>query len=193
MDGLEATRRIRAAETGSPIPIIATTASAMSGDRERCLEAGASEYLPKPISLAELGAAVTRWIRPAASGATGAVTPTRIEKLVEDLGDPSLVATLIATFLDELVGWRAEFEAAVADDDQGTIRRVAHTVKSTAEMLGATHLSVVCEDLEAADDVAEIESLARPFVDGVTRTTAELAEVRARLVAEPAPQQEENA
>ena len=52
MDGLEATRRIR--ESGYPVPIIAVTALAMSGDRERCLAAGANEYASKPVSGTEL-------------------------------------------------------------------------------------------------------------------------------------------
>jgi CheY-like chemotaxis protein len=54
MDGLEATRRLRANPRFDPIPIIALTALAMPGDRERCLEAGANEYMSKPVSLKDL-------------------------------------------------------------------------------------------------------------------------------------------
>jgi signal transduction histidine kinase/ActR/RegA family two-component response regulator len=64
LDGYEATRRIRAHEgtLGRHTPIIAVTANAMNGDRERCLEAGMDDYLPKPVTLAQLDAALHRWI-----------------------------------------------------------------------------------------------------------------------------------
>lgn len=66
MDGFEACRTIRSREPdGKRIPIIAMTASAMKGDRERCLEAGMDDYLTKPVRLADLGAALQRWLKPA--------------------------------------------------------------------------------------------------------------------------------
>jgi PAS domain S-box-containing protein len=66
MDGFEATRRIRAGELGvlNPnVPIVAMTAYAMMGDRERCLEAGMSDYLSKPVQPGELGKVLSRWLR----------------------------------------------------------------------------------------------------------------------------------
>ncbi|MGH8663621.1 MAG: response regulator, partial [Burkholderiales bacterium] len=70
MDGFEASREIRSLEAqradGRRVPIIALTANAMEGDRERCLEAGMDDYLAKPFKLAELGAMLERWlVRPA--------------------------------------------------------------------------------------------------------------------------------
>ncbi|MEM1448882.1 MAG: response regulator [Planctomycetota bacterium] len=62
MDGFEATRRIRALTVGGDVPIIALTANAMEGDRERCLDAGMNDYLSKPLRHAELQTALERWM-----------------------------------------------------------------------------------------------------------------------------------
>ena len=65
MDGLEATRRLRALETGAAsrkLPIIAMTAHAMQGDRERCLGAGMSDYLAKPVTPQALSAVLQKWL-----------------------------------------------------------------------------------------------------------------------------------
>ncbi|TDI47947.1 MAG: response regulator [Acidobacteria bacterium] len=67
MDGLEATRRIRAAATERHLPIIALTASAMAGDRERCLAVGMDDFLSKPVRQEELTAILDRWL-PAETG-----------------------------------------------------------------------------------------------------------------------------
>ena len=62
MDGLEATRRLRADPAFASIPIIALTAHAMGGDRERCLAAGATDYLSKPVKLKELESTIRKWL-----------------------------------------------------------------------------------------------------------------------------------
>ena len=63
MDGFEATRRIREETNGrgARTPIVAITADALAGDRERCLDAGMDDYMTKPVSAAQLAAAVQRW------------------------------------------------------------------------------------------------------------------------------------
>jgi CheY-like chemotaxis protein len=72
MDGYEATRQIRRHERRH-IPIIAMTASAMAGDRERCLAAGMDDYISKPIKLHVVAAVLERWLGPTAEEATTAV------------------------------------------------------------------------------------------------------------------------
>jgi CheY-like chemotaxis protein len=65
MDGFQATRRIREQEGGARrVPILAMTANAMAGDRERCLEAGMDDYLAKPIAILDLKEALLRWLPP---------------------------------------------------------------------------------------------------------------------------------
>ncbi len=63
MDGLEATRRLRADPALRFTPIVALTALAMPGDRERCLEAGMDDYLSKPMGLKELHRTLTQWVK----------------------------------------------------------------------------------------------------------------------------------
>ena len=62
VDGYEATRRIRAAENGRHVPIVAMTAHSMPGDRERCLAAGMDDYLPKPLCIAAFDLVIERWL-----------------------------------------------------------------------------------------------------------------------------------
>lgn len=152
IDGLEATKRIRATEGSERrTPVIATTASVMAGDRETCLAAGMDDYLPKPVSLQDLARMIERWaptdrraISPEANKTSG------VEALLNELGDEEIVKAVLATFLGELPGWRDDLTKGVETDDLPRARRAAHTLKSTALMLGATELSAQCASFESA-------------------------------------------
>jgi PAS domain S-box-containing protein len=169
-DGLEATRRIRALEgAGERVPVIAMTASALSGDRERCLEAGMDDVLTKPVSMATLGATLRQWLAPAApadavpeqegtgpdAGAPAPLGPdagfdlAAFGQLAEEVGDDDLLATVVGAYLRELPTRVQGIEAAVAADDRGELGRIAHTLGSTSAAMGAASLSGACRRIEA--------------------------------------------
>ena len=118
MDGLETTQWLREieAEGGrARIPVIAVTARTMTGDRQRCLDAGMDDFLPKPVGMDDLAEMLQSWLpagtlaasRPIAATSEPDPDTDAIQRLLDELGDPALVATLVTTFLDELPGRRA--------------------------------------------------------------------------------------
>jgi signal transduction histidine kinase/DNA-binding response OmpR family regulator len=173
VDGLEATRRIRSveAETGrSHTPIMAMTASAMPGDRERCLDAGMDAFLAKPATAGQLARAVRSLLAPSAeaSADTGssADTDSRVpsfdgsvlEALVDDLGDRETVALIVETFLGDL---DTRVSAVVNAPDTETAQREAHTLKSPSLMLGALELGALCQSIESGQCALDETSTAR--------------------------------
>ena len=206
IDGLETTRRIRAIEERHGrrrTPIIALTARTMLGDREQCLDAGMDDFVAKPVTIEALAAALRRWIDrpvvdaavadPGRSSDTGADLPivegvpvdgevlvdeAVLEALAEDLGDEAIVASLVATFLDELPARRQAISEAATGGELDGARRAAHTLKSTSAMLGAVALGRACRDLEAAaaaSDVAELADLVAHVDEEAGRTADRLS------------------
>ena len=156
LDGLETTRRARALGDSIDQPtIVAMTASVMTGDRELCLEAGMDDYLAKPVSISDLSEMIQKWTGHEAedsskdtSAEESAIDGSALDKLIVDLGDASIAHSIVMTFLTELKTWRHDLVEGVATGDLVTARRTAHTVKSTAAMLGAASLSAACQDFE---------------------------------------------
>ena len=152
MDGLEATARIRERErrAGGHAHIVALTAHAMAGDRERCLAAGMDEYLTKPVDPQALFEAVER----SATGATPASTAP-LEAVIDrtDLrrrlcGDLDLVAEVIALFLEDCPARLAAIKLAVDARDREGIRTAAHALKSAAANLSARGVVEAAHALE---------------------------------------------
>lgn len=166
MDGLEVIRRWRSShDPDRLLPIIVVTASAMAGDRERCIAAGASDYLSKPVLINDLSSAITRWTQ-ATPAVRARVSPaydqSSIDSLIDDLGDKIVVHSIVVAFVDLLPRHQATARSALADGDHSTIHRSAHTVKSTALMLGFTELADACLTLEGAADHAAASTAADP-------------------------------
>jgi signal transduction histidine kinase/DNA-binding response OmpR family regulator len=158
MGGLEATAAIRQREraSGSHIRIVAMTAHAMNGDRERCLAAGMDGYLSKPISNALFYAALedqTTAIVPASATATpearAVAAPVDRDGLMERLGgDEQLLSEVIRVFLDDCPARLAAIKAAVDCRDAERIRTSAHALTGAAANLSAQGLFDAARMLE---------------------------------------------
>jgi CheY-like chemotaxis protein/HPt (histidine-containing phosphotransfer) domain-containing protein len=192
MDGLEATRQIVSRWPQDRPRIVAMTADAMQGDREKCIEAGMDDYLTKPIRTPELVAAIERTSR--RDGAAGpsrssapAVPPVdraTIDRLVESMGDAEFVADLLETFTTDAPGMLDQIDSAVGNADVGTVRRIAHTLKSNAATFGASSLSEACRQLEHAakeGDLARAPGLAQAIRVEYERAHIDLGAVKASL------------
>jgi two-component system, sensor histidine kinase and response regulator len=195
MDGFEATAAIRGrqAGTGYRIPIVAMTAHAMKGDRERCLAAGMDEYLTKPVDRDELlrilswAAGCSTEERKSTTVDTDTPPPAPVFDRAAALGrlggDGGLLAELAALFREE--GPRAirEIAAALAAADAPGVRRSAHGLKGAAGYLGGTLVAAAAHRIEllgAAGDMA-------PIPDALQALQAEVNQLSAALgVLEPA-------
>ena len=180
MDGLEATRQIRRRTPVEPRPrIIAVTAKALQGERERCLRAGMDDYLTKPIRLPELVEALGRDEGSTEVPVAPAVDPDVLGRFVASLGarGAESAVSLIDTFLDHAAAQLASLRQAVQLHEAEDARREAHTLKSNAAVFGATALEAMCRELERA---AEADALDRG-ADLVPRITSELERVTREL------------
>jgi CheY-like chemotaxis protein/HPt (histidine-containing phosphotransfer) domain-containing protein len=159
MDGFEAVAAIRLGEqsTGSHQPVIALTAHAMKGDRDRCLAAGFDSYVPKPIRSEELLAAIDEILDPDPTGpsegypsaADGAVAFDRERAMESTGGDESLLREVLALFFDDCPRQIELIEAAIEADDAPSMRRAAHTIKGAASNFAATRVVAASARLEA--------------------------------------------
>jgi signal transduction histidine kinase/DNA-binding response OmpR family regulator len=157
MDGLEATRRILERWPDGERPwIVAMTAEAMSGDRDRCLAAGMNDYVAKPIRVDELVAAIKRTPRRRSAAQHAPLNGDVIDRetltrLSEGAGgDAEFVAELISQFLADAPELVAAASASLETGAADEVRRAAHTLKSTAATFGAQTLAARSRELEEA-------------------------------------------
>jgi CheY-like chemotaxis protein/HPt (histidine-containing phosphotransfer) domain-containing protein len=165
LDGYAATREIRRREqaTGrSRIPIVAMTADAMPGDRERCLAAGMDDYLAKPVTASDIDAVLERWLGEARENTVAPLDAARMHEL-QQLFPGSEAADMLAA-LERDVGSQLErITAALQRDDPAAVREAAHRVLNSARMLGAEQLAEAAAAVEAAsgDRVIAFRAAAR--------------------------------
>ncbi len=159
LDGFEATKSIRAREAGrTRIPIIALTASALQGDRDRCLAAGMDDYLSKPLTLGQLRSMVSRWL-PAAEemeASPGSTVPPILAEPAFDAetalhrvgGNVELLQEIGKIFFDGWGDLREQLKTALARDDEDVVSRLAHRIKGSALNLSAGEVAELAGQLE---------------------------------------------
>jgi CheY-like chemotaxis protein len=154
MDGIEATAEIRSRFGASGPRIIALTANALTGERERCLEAGMDGYLSKPFRSAELLAAVERRGNTPAAGIaaiSGGGEPVDLRSLRRDLdlgGVGEIFDDIIAVFVRDGPSRVDALRVAVRDGHAKAIERAAHAFKSAAATIHAGRLTTLLQELE---------------------------------------------
>jgi two-component system, sensor histidine kinase and response regulator len=169
MDGLETTAAIRAREkqTGGRIPIIALTANALAGDRERCLAAGMDGYLSKPIQAEELWRVIEEYsprafVPPVAEpGRSWRNLVLDEAVLLKQYGeDRTLLREIIAMFAEESGRRISEIRSAVNQGDGATVIRLAHSLKGALGYLGARQAQRMALELETASRTNDPAALA---------------------------------
>jgi len=174
MDGYEATRRIRSPESAvrnHEIPIIAMTANAMQGDRQKCLAAGMNDHIAKPVNPQELMRVIEKWFlktdSPNADQSSPALPQQKENQVFDKKGlferlmqDEELIKDIIEGFLEEVPGQIAALSEALEKKDADLIRRQAHTLKGASASIGASAMQETAYQVELA---AKAETLDKAY------------------------------
>jgi two-component system sensor histidine kinase/response regulator len=158
MDGLTATAELRRREQnagGARLPIIALTANAMEGDRERCLAAGMDDFLCKPFSQQQLAALLKRWLAlhvlPESERREGSRLPlidAGVLRNIAALARPALLNSMIELYLQHSPPLVTAIELAVASGQVEALLEALHTFKSSTANLGGLRLATLTKECE---------------------------------------------
>ncbi len=175
MDGYEATRIIRTLHgSNAGLPIIAMTANVQEGDREKCLNAGMDDYLPKPLKLERLRASLKKWLPDDSSvilsetvdgipvinqtpSSTGPIDEERIEELKESVA--GAFDKMVEAYIEDLPSLATSLEDAINAKDCDQIQHYAHSIKGSSKNFGAIELADVAKDIEDMAKQKQIHDL----------------------------------
>ncbi|MBD3314207.1 MAG: response regulator, partial [Chitinivibrionales bacterium] len=201
MDGLDATRHIRNPASNvldHDIPVIALTAHAMRGDREKCLDAGMNDYIPKPINPRTLAEVLERWLvrskgtreekcadRPPkaihwSDGERNDTPGTVFDKaaLLERVAfDEEFARTVVRTFVDDIPRRLITLRDNVTNGDLDFIHRQSHGIKGAAAHVGADSLSAAASAVEEMSSVGNLAAIR----EGVSKLEEQWERVRAEM------------
>jgi PAS domain S-box-containing protein len=205
MDGFEATRRIRSQELASKrLPIIALTANAMQGDRERCLNAGMDDYISKPVRSDSFQRVLEHWlITNTTQNATPleklthlqskekereiAKIPVIDERMLQHLSEEMHgrgIGWLIDLYLQELPHYFAEIQTALEANDDKTLYLAAHKFKGSSANLGAQQVVSLCRELENLSRHKDFKKIASQMVlleDAATQLKTALLQLKTKF------------
>jgi PAS domain S-box-containing protein len=174
MDGLEATREIRKIESAvlnHGIPIIAMTAHAMQGDKERCLEAGMDDYITKPVDSQALSEILDKWLpkeqAPVAPEGSALISANKLEAPVFDragmmarmLDDEVLAKEIVAAFLDDIPRQIETLQGYLEAGDVPGAERQAHTIKGASANVGGEAMRAVAFEMEKAARASDLDAV----------------------------------
>jgi len=158
LDGFQATEKIRAWEqqNNKPrVPIIALTANAMEGDKERCLQSGMDDYVSKPLSIAKLKDIFAKWLSPQANSSSRELAPhsdfspinSNIFNELKTFMDKRELAMIVGKYIDSGDKMLAIITRAVSEEDFTKIAFAAHTLKGASASIGAEKMSDSCRQI----------------------------------------------
>ena len=196
MDGFEATARVRREDSpvrNPAVPIIAMTAHAMQGDRERCLAAGMDDYLAKPITPRAVARLLDRWCARAEAPSQPA-DDVRAQPSVLDgpgllarlMGDMDLLREVAAEFLTDAPERLAALSAHAQAGDAQAVRYEAHTLKGAAANMGGLTLANLAEQVENAARADDLDR-AKALLPEMAASYTALANALALFVTIPGP------
>lgn len=191
MDGFEATARIRNAESlDRHTVIIAMTANAMAGDRDRCLAVGMDDYLAKPVKPAELQSILKRYLLGGTSAET--MAEARPSEAAWDLellsqtcgGDPEFMREVLDEYLRTLPGAVDRIMECWKTSDWAGLNQAAHALKGASRSVGANEVSHVCQRFESFARSPETET--KPTIDQLEVAIARLSDLMNRYLSRAA-------
>ncbi|HEU4843707.1 MAG TPA: response regulator [Burkholderiaceae bacterium] len=194
MDGYDATRKLREDARHAALPVIAMTANAMVGDKEKCLAAGMNDFIAKPIDVAQLFTTLARWVKPRHPAPAApqpvqelapeagqaqplpAIAGLKMEAALQRVGgNAALMRKLLSRFVETQIDAMQRIAEAMDNNDLAAATREAHTVKGLAGNIGAVAL---------ADAAARVEQmLAQGAAQGREEAIAAMGQELGELVA----------
>jgi len=191
MDGFSATREIRANPAFAEIPIIAMTANAMAGDRQKVIAVGMADHIAKPFDVTQMFETIARWVAPAyptAAPQAGAAAPAPFvfelpgidtkDGLAITMNNQVLYLNLLRLFHASEANFAGTFRLSQQGEDQSAPARAAHTLRGSAGNIGAKQVQAAAAALEeaclAAAPAAVVEEMVettltalKPVIDGL--------------------------